>query len=91
MLASVGELKGYVRDDWCIPCDGKGFFKCPNCLKGVVAYKEMSQIGVSPFNNAPIMGTVTKHKPCEGCDAKGAFDCPHCENGKHSGNALVDC
>lgn len=82
LIPGKGELTSVVRDEWCIPCGGKGFFKCPNCLKGVVSYKDAAQTGFNPFTKQPIIGTVVKQRPCEACNAEGAFKCPHCNNGR---------
>ena len=81
LFPGQGELTSIVRDEWCIPCGGKGFFKCPNCLKGVVTYKDMVQTGVNPLNNSPVYSAAALKRPCEACHAKGFFDCPHCVNG----------
>ncbi len=71
-----------LLDTWCIPCEGKGFFKCPNCLNGVASVKKTIRTGINPLTKQPTFGTVVDKIRCPVCAAKGARDCPHCQKGR---------
>lgn len=74
----------YIRDGWCIACDGRGFLKCPNkgCNRGVVAKPKRQVIGNDPVTGAPIMGNKFYKEKCGTCNGKGGSVCPHCKSGR---------
>jgi hypothetical protein len=84
LLASRNEpgAGAVAVDMWCVPCSGKGFYRCPNCIRGVVTVKETAPTGINPVNGSVIYGPVSVSSPCKNCSASGALKCPHCDGGR---------
>ncbi len=74
----------YLRDNWCVACDGRGFLDCPvrTCNKGVVAGRETVVKGVNPLTGRPIRAQQVTQERCSTCNGKGGRICPHCKGGK---------
>jgi S1-C subfamily serine protease len=73
----------FVRDSWCIACDGKGIVDCPvkRCNNGQVSGRVKKKLGVR-FDGSPIYGSVPVSQKCETCRGAGGRKCPHCKNGR---------
>ncbi|WP_390620420.1 trypsin-like peptidase domain-containing protein [Stieleria varia] len=84
-LTDSSRLNGsvYIRDGWCVACDGTGFFDCPNklCNKGAVAGRASRQLGTT-VDGTPIRGSTVTREVCPTCRGRGIEPCPHCKGGR---------
>jgi DnaJ-class molecular chaperone len=73
----------FVRDGWCIACDGMGIQKClnKNCRNGVIVGREDMQVATD-LRGKPIYGKSVTRDTCPTCDGRGGEPCRHCNGGK---------
>tara|TARA_R110002049_G_scaffold2750_2_gene21703 strand:+ start:576077 stop:578032 length:1956 start_codon:yes stop_codon:yes gene_type:complete len=74
----------YLKDHWCLACDGKGFIGCPvrGCNKGVVAGRRTVDGPINPITGKRTkVQTVTRGR-CSTCAGAGGKKCPHCDGGR---------
>lgn len=73
----------FIRDGWCIACDGKGFLDCParGCNQGVLAGRKVRRVGTNGLTGEAILGRVVERSQCTTCNGHGRRTCPHCKRG----------
>jgi hypothetical protein len=84
MSTSTGVLDQlFVRDGWCIACNGVGIQKCvnKNCRKGVIVGREDTQVATD-LRGKPIYGKSVTRDTCPTCNGSGGKRCPHCNGGR---------
>ena len=86
MVADVSNNSGglYLRDGWCVACDGKGFIACGarGCNNGMATTPRIKQVGVNPITGKPITGMARVKVRCKACSGRGGSRCPHCNQGR---------
>jgi hypothetical protein len=74
----------YLRDGWCVACDGKGVRDCAvsGCNNGVIAGRGSKSLGIDPVSGKErIVPTVVKER-CSACSGRGTRPCLHCKGGR---------